>query len=80
MTTTELVTNPIPISQHLGWMQPVTPLITKQPIIVLYLMWYNAIPSFVTMNVNMYYMYYSGIKGPDPLIFRRKEGYAIGVI
>jgi hypothetical protein len=43
-------------------------------------MWYNAIPSFVPMNVNMYYMYYSRIKGPDPLIFRRKEGYAIGVI
>jgi hypothetical protein len=24
-------------------------------------------------------MYYSGIKGPEPLIFRRKKGYVIGV-
>jgi hypothetical protein len=40
-------------------------------------MWYNVILSFVPMNPNMYY---SEIKGLDPLIFGRKEGYAIGVI
>jgi len=31
------------------------------------------------MNPNMYSMYYSRIKGPDPLISRRKEGYVVGV-
>jgi hypothetical protein len=25
-------------------------------------------------------MYSSGIKGPDPLIFKKKKGYATGVI
>jgi hypothetical protein len=42
-------------------------------------MWYNAIPYFVPMNPNMYYMYYSKIKRPNPLISRIKEGYAVGV-
>jgi len=31
------------------------------------------------MDPNMYSMYYLGIKGLDPLISRRKKGYAIGV-
>jgi hypothetical protein len=26
-----LVTNPIPVNQHVGWSQPVTPLIARQP-------------------------------------------------
>ncbi len=40
-------------------------------------MWYNTIPSFVPMDFNMYFAYYSRIKGHDPLISRRKERYAI---
>jgi hypothetical protein len=43
-------------------------------------MWFNTVPSFVPMDLNMYTMYYLGIKGPDPMIFRRKEGYATNVI
>ncbi len=43
------------------------------------MMWYNIIPSFIPMNPNMYFMYYSRIKGLNPLIFGRKEGYAINV-
>ncbi len=57
-----LVTNLILVSQHLGWPQLITPLITGQPINVPYLMWYNTVPSFVPMDPNMYTMYYSIIK------------------
>jgi hypothetical protein len=35
-TQPSLVTNPIPVSQHLGWLQRVTPLIVRQLIIVPY--------------------------------------------
>jgi len=69
-----LVTNPITISQHLSWLQLVTPLIARQLRIVSCPMWYNIIPSFVPMDPNMYFMYYSKIKGLDPLIFGRKKG------
>jgi len=53
-TQPNLVTNPILISEHLGWSQLVTPLITRQLRIVPYLMWHNIIPSFVPMDPNMY--------------------------
>jgi hypothetical protein len=43
-------------------------------------MWYNTIPSFVPMDLNMYSMYYLGIKGLDPLMYGRRKGYAINVI
>jgi len=33
------------------------------------------VPPFVPMDPNMYTMYYFRIKGPDPLISRRKERY-----
>jgi hypothetical protein len=56
-----------------------TPLIAKQPRTVPYSMWYNIVPSFVPMDLNMYSMYYLGIKGLDPLIYRRKKGYATSV-
>jgi hypothetical protein len=42
-------------------------------------MWYNIVPYFIPMFPNMYSMYYLGIKGPNPLIFKRKKGYATGV-
>jgi hypothetical protein len=43
-------------------------------------MWYNIIvPSFVPTDPNLYSMYYSGIKRPDPLISRRRKGFAVGV-
>ncbi len=61
-----LVTNPIPISQHLGWPQPITPLIARQLRITMYLMWYNSIPFFVHIDRNVYSMYYLGIKGFHP--------------
>jgi hypothetical protein len=67
------------VSQHLGWPQLVTPLIVGQPINVPYLMWYNTVPSFVPMDPNMYSMYCSRIKGPNPLISRRNKGYVVGV-
>jgi hypothetical protein len=38
-------------------------------------MWYNTVPPFIPMDPNMYPMYYSRIKGPDPSIFKRKEKY-----
>jgi len=79
-TQPSLVTNPISVSQHLGWPQLVTPLIARQPKIILYMMWYNTIPSFLLMDLNMYSMYDLGIKGLDPLIFRRKKGCAANVI
>jgi hypothetical protein len=44
------------------------------------MMWYNVVPSFVPMDFNMYSMYYSRIKGLDPLIFTKKKGYATNVI
>jgi hypothetical protein len=31
------------------------------------------------MDFNMYSMYYPGIKGPNPLIFKKKKGDATGV-
>jgi hypothetical protein len=73
-----LVTNPILVNQHVGWSQLVTPLIAWQPKTIPYPMWYNTLPSFVPMDFNMYSMYYLGIKGHDPLISRRRKGYAIG--
>ncbi len=41
-------------------------------------MWYNTILFFVPMDPNMYFAYYSRIEGLDPLIFGRKDKYAIG--
>ncbi len=78
-TQPNLVTNLILISQHLGWSQPITPLITGQLKTVPYLMRYNIIPSFVPMDPNMYSKYYLGIKGLVPLTFGRKKGYATSV-
>jgi hypothetical protein len=43
-TQLSLVTNPIPVNQHLGWPQLVTPLIVGQPRTMPYLMWYNIVP------------------------------------
>ncbi len=68
-----LVTNPIPISQHLGWLQLVTPLIARQPTTVSCPMCYNIIPSFAPMDLNMYSMYYLRIKGPNPLILEERK-------
>jgi len=45
-----------------------------------YPMWYNTIPPYVPMDHNMYSMYYSKIKRPNPLIFGRKERYVVGII
>jgi hypothetical protein len=42
-------------------------------------MLYNTIPSFVPMDLNIYFAYYSWIKGHDPLISRRKERYATDI-
>jgi len=42
-------------------------------------MWYNTIPPFIPMDPNMYSMYYSGIKGLDPLIFKKREKYVVGI-
>jgi hypothetical protein len=42
-------------------------------------MWYDMVPSFISMDPNMYSMYYLRIKGFDPLIYREKKGYAIDV-
>jgi hypothetical protein len=78
-----LVTHPTPISQHLGWQQRVTLLISRQTKDVLYPpypMWYNTLPPFVPMDPNMYSMYYSRIKGPHPLIYGRKEKYVVGTL
>jgi hypothetical protein len=55
-------------------------LIARQPKIILYMMWYNTIPSFLLMDLNMYSMYDLGFKGLDPLIFGRKKGCAANVI
>jgi hypothetical protein len=43
-------------------------------------MWYNIVPSFIPMDPNMYSMYYSGIKGPDQLIFGRRKGYVVSFV
>jgi hypothetical protein len=42
-------------------------------------MWYSIVPSFVPMDLSMYFMYYSGIKGFDLLSFGRKNGYVVDV-
>jgi hypothetical protein len=68
------------ISQHVGWPQPITPLIARQPKTIPYPMWYNTTPSFVPMDPNMYSMYYLRIKGPSPLIFGKKKENVINVI
>jgi hypothetical protein len=73
-----LVIHPTPINQHLSWQQFVTPLIVRQHVVIShpsYIMWYTIVPPFVPMDPNMYFMYYSGIKGFDPLLFGRKEKY-----
>jgi hypothetical protein len=43
-------------------------------------MWYNTTPSFVPIDPNMYFLYYYGIKGLDPLIFGIKERHIVGTI
>ncbi len=47
-----LVIHPTLVSQLLGWQQPVTPPIARQPRVVLYPMWYNIIPPFIPMGPN----------------------------
>jgi len=74
-----LVTHPTPINQHLGWQQPLTPLIIGQSKVVPYPMWYNTIPHFIPMNPNMYSMHNYGIKRLDPFIFGRREKYVAGI-
>ncbi len=78
-----LVTHPTLDNQHLSWQQLVTPLIAWRPRVVsypLYPMWYNTVPPFVPVDLNLYSMYYFGIKGLDPLISRRKDINASGII
>jgi len=70
-----LVIYPTLVNQNLNREQLVTPLIARQPNVVPYPMWYNRLPPFVPMDPNMYFMYYYGIKGPNPLISGRKEKY-----
>jgi hypothetical protein len=51
-----LVNSSTPISQQLGWQQPITPLIARQPKVVPYPpypIWYNILPSFVPMDLNI---------------------------
>jgi hypothetical protein len=38
-------------------------------------MWYNTLPPFVAMDLNMYPTYYSRIKSLDPSIVGRKKGH-----
>jgi hypothetical protein len=73
--------NPILINQHVIWLQPVTPtpLIVGQHRTIPYPMWYIIVPSFVLMDLNMYSMHYSRIKGPDSLISTRRKGYVVNV-
>ncbi len=54
-------------------------MIARQPKVVPYPMWYNTVPPFIPMDPNMYSMYYSIIKGLDPLISERKERYVTGI-
>jgi hypothetical protein len=71
-----LIIHPTSINQHLGWQQFVTPLIARQPIVIShppYLMWYNIVLDFVTMDLNMYFMYCFGIKRVDPLILEERK-------
>ncbi len=42
-------------------------------------MWYDTIIPFIPMDPNMYSMYYSRIKGLDPLISGRRERYVINI-
>ncbi len=74
-----MVNNPILINQHVGWPQPITPLVAWQPRTIPYPMWYNIVPSFLLMDFNMYSMYYSIIKGPNPLIFGKRKEYVVNV-
>ncbi len=53
--------------------------IVKQPRTIPYPMWYNTIPYFVPMDLNIYLMYYLGIEGLDPLISRRRKENVVGV-
>jgi hypothetical protein len=48
--------------------------------VVPYSMWYNLVPPFIPIDPNMYLMYYSGIKGPDPLNYGKKERYPSNTI
>jgi len=59
--------------------QHVTPLIVGQPKVIPYPMWYNTLPPFIPMDLNRYFIYHSGIKGPDPLIFGKREKYVVGI-
>ncbi len=68
-----LVNNLILVNQHVGWPQPITPLVAWQPTTIPYPMCYNIVPFFLPMDFNVYSMYYSRIKGPDPLISGRKK-------
>jgi hypothetical protein len=63
-----LVIHPTPINQNQGWQQLVTPLIAKQLRVIPYPMWYSVVPPFIPVDLNMYSMYYYGIKRPGPLI------------
>jgi hypothetical protein len=67
------VIHPTPVSQNPGWQQHFTPFITGKPRVIPYPMWYDTVPPFIPMDLNMYSMYYSGIKIHDPLIYGRKE-------
>jgi hypothetical protein len=42
-----------------------------------YLMWYNIIPPFVPLNLNLYPTYPTGTKGLDFLIFRNYTSYVL---
>jgi hypothetical protein len=43
-----------------------------------YPMWYNVIPPFVTLDLNLYMAYSTGTKGLDFLIFRNYIGNVLG--
>jgi len=41
-------------------------------------MWYNVIPPFVPLNLNLYLTYPTGTKGFDSSIFKNYTGYVTG--
>jgi len=61
------------INYHTTWSQPITPIASGKTILLpisTYPMWYNVIPPFMPLNINLYPTYLTKTKGLDSLIFK----------
>ncbi len=73
----------VPISHQFNWKPLVTPFVqgrTNTLHVSTYPMWYNVIPPYIHLYLNLYLTYTIKVEGFDPLISRNDTCYIPGYV